>query len=108
MTSTSPARILFDDPVLAPPGPGAERLEIVAFGKPASQGSKTPIRNKAGRVVGMREDNPKARPWRQDVRALMVEALPTMFDLLDDAVTMTLAVYLQRPKAHYRANGTLK
>ncbi len=94
-------RILFADPEPL-------KLTVEILGPAATQGSKTPIRNKAGIIVGSRESSKRSRPWRQDLRALMVEALPTMFDLLDEAVQMTLTVYVQRPKAHFTSKGYLK
>lgn len=44
-------------------------VQFVVLGAPAPQGSKTPVRNKAGLVVGVREDSPGLRPWRKAIVA---------------------------------------
>lgn len=86
-------------------------LSVVILGKAATQGSKTPIRNKAGQVVGMREDNPKSRPWRQDVAKTMLAARPEGFRVWDEAVAVEVTIYVPRPKSHFgtgRNAGILK
>lgn len=92
----SGSRILFAEPEPL-------RLSVNVLGPAATQGSKTPIRNRVGAIVGSRESSKRSRPWRQDVRALMLAAVPEDFSPLDEAVKMTLTVYVPRPKAHYRA-----
>lgn len=77
------------------------RLQIVAYGPAASQGSKTPIKNKIGQIVGSRESSKRSRPWRQDVQALMLEVVPEGFQPIDEAVTVRLAIYLSRPNSHF-------
>jgi len=98
---TSTARILFaeDEPL---------RLTMEILGPAATQGSKTPIRNKFGQIVGSRESSKRSRPWRQDVRAMMEAARPEGFLPWDEAVTMSLTIYMRRPKAHFDSKGRLK
>ena len=71
---------------------------LVAFtvlGEAAPQGSKT--RTKFG---GIREANPRTRPWRQAVAA---EALLTMGGRgpRDEAVELLIRYYFPRPLGHY-------
>ena len=43
-------------------------MEFQVYGVPVPQGSKTPVKNKQGRIVGSREANDKTlRPWRQEL-----------------------------------------
>lgn len=46
-----------------------EPVSFAVLGKPAPQGSKTPIKDKQRRVVGMRESSPDLAPWRSAVSA---------------------------------------
>ena len=92
-------------------------LSVTVLGPAASQGSKTPIRNKQGQAVGSRESSKKVKPWRQDVKALMVEELERTslsydgdhsFTLWDEAVFVALRIYVLRPKGHFNSKGQLK
>jgi Holliday junction resolvase RusA-like endonuclease len=96
-----PRRILFAEP-------DPLRLTVTVLGPAATQGSKTPIRNKIGQAVGSRESSKRSRPWRQDVRGMMADARPEVFFPLDEAVTMTLTVYVSRPRSHFNSKGYLK
>lgn len=70
---------------------------FTVLGTPAPQGSK--VRTQ----YGMREDNPRTKPWRQAVAA---EALGAMHDaLLTGPVIVHADLYFQRPKAHYLTGG---
>lgn len=82
-------------------------MTIVRFqvlGTPAPQGSKTRTQ------WGMREDNPKTRPWRQEVahiaRAAMNGGRP-----LTGPLNLSVDFVMPRPKSHYRTGrhaGELK
>lgn len=76
-------------------------IRFQVLGTPIPQGSK--VRTK----WGMREDNPKTRPWRDQIaweaRAAMGGEPP-----LIGPVQLEVAFTMPRPKSHYRANGDIK
>jgi hypothetical protein len=76
-------------------------LRVEVLGPAATAGSKTLIRNTAGKVVGTRDSNKRSYPWRQDMRAMMVDARSPGFAPWDVAVEATLTLYVLRPKSHY-------
>lgn len=75
------------------------RFEVM--GTPIPQGSKSSTR------WGMREANPKTRPWRDQIaweaRAAMGHEPP-----LEGPCTVNATFWMPRPKSHYRANGQIK
>lgn len=80
---------------------GMQSLQVTIFGPAATQGSKTAIRNKQGRVVGSRESSKRIGPWRQDLRELMIRQRPVGFSIWDEAVTLEIRLWVNRPKGHF-------
>ena len=79
------------------------RLSFTVHGLAAPQGSKRVIH---GRMV---EDSKKSRPWRQEVVAEALQArVDTTTTTIHGPVVVILTFRLQRPKAHYRANGEIR
>lgn len=78
----------------------------VVYGPPASQGSKRIGRaGKAGKAILI--ENDRALPgWRCQMQDEMRKTAPPA--PLDQPVAVRLTVYVRRPRAHYRANGSLK
>jgi len=70
-------------------------IELTVIGTPAPQGSKTRTR------YGVREDNPRTKPWRATVAAeaaLEHSGRP----LVDMPVEVDALFVFPRPKSHYR------
>lgn len=80
------------------------RIQFTVLGTPIPQGSK--VRTQ----WGMREDNPKTRPWRQEVAAIALAAMDGIRPLVGP-LNVSLEFIMPRPKSHYRTGkhaGTLK
>lgn len=85
-------------------------LSFTVIGVAAPQGSKTKTR------WGVREDNPRTKPWRLDVREKAVDAVEMLSpgyraELWAAAVEVRAVFWLPRPQAHYRTgahSGELK
>lgn len=71
-------------------------LTVSVVGTPAPQGSKRHVGN--GVMV---ESSKKVKPWRQDVRAAAIEALPSVLHPLIGPVRVHVTFYLSRPRGHY-------
>jgi crossover junction endodeoxyribonuclease RusA len=90
------------------------QYKFFVAGQPASQGSKTAmpriIRDQSGRqraIANMIEQDKNLKPWRFAVAQVAKLMLPS--DWKTDGVFMLGVIFfLQRPKTHYAANGSLK
>jgi Holliday junction resolvase RusA-like endonuclease len=69
-------------------------IELTVIGTPAPQGSKTRTR------FGVREDNPRTKPWRATVAA--EAAVAHRGPLVDQPVEVDALFVFPRPKSHYR------
>jgi len=79
-------------------------LDFTVIGEPAPQGSKTKTR------WGVREDNPRTKPWRATVAAAAAEAKNGQ-PPLDGPLKLEVVFTFIRPSAHYgtgRNAGILK
>jgi crossover junction endodeoxyribonuclease RusA len=80
-------------------------MRIVAYGTPAPQGSKKPIRNQhTGRIVTV-ENSPRLVPWRQDVKhaaEAVLEDLGRPSPFLG-ALVVRMVFSFMRPKSVSRA-----
>lgn len=82
-------------------GEAIYRAEVL--GPPETQGSKSPpITLPNGKVVVI-ENNKKGRSYRQEMIREMRLDRPDR--PIDDAVEMTIKIYVKRPKGHYRSGG---
>ena len=76
------------------------RLSVTVTGTPGAQGSKRHVGN--GVLV---ESSAKVKPWRQDVRAAVEQAM-TAHDRWHSAalgpVSVAIVFRFRRPKSHYR------
>jgi crossover junction endodeoxyribonuclease RusA len=84
-------------------------LTFTVLGRPAAQGSKRLVPTAAG--PRMIEQTRRVRPWRAAAGAEALAAAnaaghPTN-PYWSAPVALTLVCYFARPKAHYRAGGTL-
>lgn len=78
---------------------GAPALEFRVEGLPAPQGSKTPLGvTKDGRVM-MRESSKKVKPWRAEVTAAALAALPSGWRPLEGPVVASMTFVMPRLKA---------
>lgn len=78
-------------------------------GQPRPQGSKTLAR--AGSKVWMRDADNRLKPWRSQLAAAlaeMAEAVGWERAERDEAVAVNIMVVLQRPKAHFTAQGLVR
>ena len=74
--------------VVMPPG---DTIALTVFGRPAPQGSKTPMGFEA---------NHRTRPWREAIRALCVDKLPPDWEKLDGPLSIEMWFYFDRLKGH--------
>ena len=65
-----------------------EAVSVAVFGKPAPQGSKTPMGH---------EDNPRTRPWREMIRKVCEDGLPAGWVPLDGPLDLELWFFFDRP-----------
>lgn len=72
------------------------RVQFVVLGTPVPQGSKVRTR------FGVREDNPRTLPWRQDVAATALRAM-TGRPVFTGPVAVELECVFARPKSHFRS-----
>lgn len=88
---------------------GSWEGRVVKRGTPQAQGSKRIGRaNGTGKPIVL-EANRGLRPWRDDLAALMCRCRPPQ--ALTEPVSVSIHVYLRRPKSHYgtgRNAGVLK
>ncbi|MCC9686937.1 RusA family crossover junction endodeoxyribonuclease [Streptomyces sp. MNU103] len=90
-----------------PAEPGAlEEEEVPAFtvtvhGTPAPQGSKDPKRNKTTGRIHLVESSKRVKPWRDDVVAACLRALPRGWTPLTGALEAEMVFTLTRPKTHF-------
>lgn len=83
-------------------------LEIHVVGTPAPQGSKRGFVNPHTGRVAMVESSKKVKPWRQDVRYAVNDAVAARegagdpFATLSGPVGVDITFLLPRPKGHYR------
>lgn len=70
-------------------------------GKPAAQGSKRHVGN--GRMV---EQSKNVGPWREAVKAAIITDLGPNPVQLAGPIKAVVTFWFQRPKYHYRADGT--
>jgi Holliday junction resolvase RusA-like endonuclease len=75
----------------------ATTLDVTVYGDPAPQGSKRYV----GNGVSI-ESSKKVRPWRQDVKGALEDALPAGHQPWDGPIMATIVFYFPRPKSHYR------
>ena len=71
-------------------------IRFTVLGEPIPQGSKA--RNRFG--GGVREDNPRTKPWRQAVAAEAIEAMDGR-DLLTGPLEVHAVFYFNRAKGHF-------
>lgn len=81
-------------------------VAFVVQGQAVPQGSKTAI-HRGGRTVVVEGSREKLRPWRQTLAAEAAVAMNGR-PVMSGPVMVQAYIYLQRPKAHYRRDGTLK
>lgn len=72
-------------------------------GIPVQQGSKKHVGN--GIMI---ESAKNLRPWRDSVTYAAREALPLNEDYATGPLSVSLIFWFPRPKAHYRADGSLR
>lgn len=70
---------------------------------PGAQGSKRHVGG--GRLV---ESSKRVAPWRDDVRAVMLEAGSALAAPIPGPLVATITFWFDRPKSHYRTNGELR
>lgn len=80
-----------------------QRLEVVAYGLPAPQGSKRHVGN--GVMV---ESSKHVRPWREAVKHAALDALEEAEDWprQEGVVGLHVIFTLPRPRAHYRTGNS--
>jgi Holliday junction resolvase RusA-like endonuclease len=77
-------------------------LRFTVAGRAEPRGSKTKTR------FGIRDANPKSRPWMDQVAGEAMRAMERAgLPLFDGAVYVRLVFFRPRPKGHYRAAGAL-
>lgn len=98
MSDARPVTQLFDQ---SPPS----SVRFTVPGRAVPQGSSRAF-IRGGKAV-VTHDNPKTMPWRGAVALTAREALNGRF-AADGAVGVMLAIHLDRPKSHWRRDGTPK
>jgi crossover junction endodeoxyribonuclease RusA len=74
-------------------------ITFTVYGVPVPQGSKVPVKNKAGRIVGSRESNDaRLRPWRQEV-ANGAEIAAREVGCLDGPLSLNVTFRFPMPKS---------
>lgn len=77
------------------------------WGPAQTQGSKRGFIHPHLKRVVIVDDNDKAlKSWRQEIVDAMQRSKPPR--ALDCAVSVSILIYVPRPRAHYRTNGELK
>jgi Holliday junction resolvase RusA-like endonuclease len=89
------------------PQPAAWLGSACVWGPAQTQGSKRGFVHPHLKRVVIVDDNDKAlKSWRQELVDAMVRHKPA--NPLDGPVAVNILLYVPRPRAHYRADGTLK
>lgn len=84
-------------------------LKFVVAGVAQPRGSKTPIRNGKGEVIGMRDDNPKSGPWMKIVaRAASAAMFSARKRPTGKPVLLAVTVYRERPAGHFGTGKNAK
>lgn len=72
-------------------------LSVFVAGKPAPQGSKRGIQHKTTGKVVLIESSKAVKPWREDVRAALLDEHGQPKERIDGPVTVSLEFLLPRP-----------
>jgi Holliday junction resolvase RusA-like endonuclease len=80
--------------------------EFTVYGTPASGGSKRAFKAKHSDRILVVDDNPKAKPWKQQVSDVAI-ALFAGRAPFAGPLGLELCFYVPRPKSHYGARGLL-
>lgn len=74
-------------------------ITFTVYGIPVPQGSKVPVKNAVGRIVGSRESNAsRLRPWRQEV-ADGAQAMADKHGCLDGPLKLVVTFRFPMPKS---------
>lgn len=73
-------------------------IELTVYGKAEPAGSKTKTR------FGVRDDNPKTKPWQAEIKKAAGETMNGR-TALEGPLAAHVVFYLKRPKGHYLPNG---
>jgi len=80
-------------------------LRLSIDGKPEPAGSKTAY-PRGGKCIVVDANN-KAKDWKKAVATQVKEQLPESFSLLDGDIIIACTFFLERPKGHFKKDGTL-
>lgn len=75
-------------------------VRIIAYGKPITQGSKRPVRNKYTGHIHMIESSKNAKPWRDRVHEAALDAMDGA-PRIEVAVRVSLTFYFDRGAGHF-------
>lgn len=87
-------------------------LTIHVDGTPRPAGSKRAFPIKKGGAytgrVAVVDSNPASKDWKCDVAHAAKEAMTGLQPIVGKPIMVAMSFWMQRPKAHFRANGDLK
>lgn len=87
------------------------RVAFTVLGRPQPAGSKRAFRHaKSSRVIVV-DDNPKSKPWKQEIAGAARNAVGPVDDVMRGPLVLEARFILARPKGHYgtgRNAGTVK
>lgn len=83
-------------------------IEFTVVGRPVPAGSKRAFKAKnSDAIIVADSSGARGKSWRQEVSAAAAAAMEGA-EMLLGPVSMTVVFYRARPKAHYRADGSVK
>lgn len=85
-------------------------LTFTAYGTAQAAGSKRAFVRKGGHGVVVTDANPKAKPWKAEVReaaaaAMLAHTITANGNLVDGPLYVSMTFYVPRPQGHYGAHG---